>query len=167
MIVECHACESKVDAEILGQAEEFHDKAGEPYCFTLTKCPVCASTLLAGQDLLQTGQTSYDWGDATRLWPDPDDYLHSSYPDEVRRSLEEARKCYKAKSNSACAVMCGRAIEAICVEHTKERTLAKGSKALRAGGIIDGRLFEWGDSLRHERNLGAHATGVSTTREAA
>ena len=38
-------------------------------------------------------------------------------------------------------------------------------EALKEKGVIDGRLFEWGDSLRHERNLGAHATGVKTTRE--
>jgi len=61
--------------------------------------------------------------------------------------------------------MCGRSIEAICIQYTKEKTLYKGLQALKDAEIIDGRLFEWGDSLRHERNLGAHATGVKTTKD--
>ena len=61
--------------------------------------------------------------------------------------------------------MCGRAIEAVCIQHTKEKTLYKGLKALKEKGIIDGRLLEWGNSLRYERNLGAHATGVKITRD--
>jgi hypothetical protein len=55
--------------------------------------------------------------------------------------------------------MCGRAIEAMCVAHTGEKTLHRGLQALRDKGVIDGRLFDWGDSLRQERNIGAHATG--------
>jgi len=165
MIIECNTCDSNVDAEVLGSNDEFDPEVGDPYRYSLTKCPVCGSTLLAGQDHYQIGAEEWEWGKARRLWPDPDDYLHRSIPSDARTSLEEARKCYKAKAFSACAVMCGRAIEAVCVEHTKEKTLAKGLKALKDDGIIDGRLFEWGDSLRHERNLGAHATGVKTTRD--
>jgi len=165
MIVECNTCESKVDAEVLGSNTEFDPEVSEPYRYTLAKCPICGSTLLAGQDHYQTSAGTWEWGNARRLWPEPDGYLHWSIPSEARASLEEARKCYKAKAYSACAVMCGRAIEAICVEHTKEKTLAKGLKALKDDETIDGRLFEWGDSLRHERNLGAHATGVKTTRD--
>ena len=60
--------------------------------------------------------------------------------------------------------MCGRAIEAMCREHTSESNLYKGLQALRDRGIIDGRLHEWGESLRKERNLGAHATGEKVQR---
>ena len=34
---------------------------------------------------------------------------------------------------------------------------------MRDAGVIDGRLFEWGDSLRQERNIGAHASGQNVT----
>ena len=170
MIIECSNCDTKVDAEVLGSNDEYDPEGGgDCYRYSLTKCPVCGSTLLAGQDYSYTGIDidSREWTNATRVWPDdPDDYgLDLTIPSEVRSALVEARKCYKAKAFGACAVMCGRAIEAVCVEHTKEKTLDKGLKALKDDGIIDGRLFEWGDSLRHERNLGAHATGVKTTRD--
>lgn len=165
MIVECNNCNSKVDAEVLGSNDEYHPEQGGGCRFSLTKCPVCGSTLLAGQDYLQTGPDSSEWSIATRLWPEPDNYLHWTIPSEVRLALDEARKCCKARAFMACTVMCGRAIEAICLEHTKEKSFAKGLKTLKDDGIIDGRLFEWGDSLRLERNLGAHPTGTKTTHD--
>ena len=73
--------------------------------------------------------------------------------------------CYRARAYSACAVMCGRAIEAMCNAHTNEKTLHKGLAAMRDSGAIDGRLFEWGDSLRQERNIGAHASGQTVSRD--
>ena len=64
----------------------------------------------------------------------------------------------------ACAVMCGRAIEAICTEHkTKSPTLAEGLRELKDRQIIDQRLFDWAETLRHQRNIGAHATAESIT----
>ena len=53
--------------------------------------------------------------------------------------------------------MCGRAVEALCQEKTKAKTLAEGLKRLRASKVIDEKLFEWSDALRKERNIGAHA----------
>ena len=49
--------------------------------------------------------------------------------------------------------------------YTQKKTLSEGLEALKDKQIVDGRLFEWGQSLRHERNLGAHASGVAATRE--
>jgi len=54
--------------------------------------------------------------------------------------------------------MCGKAIEAICVDKTGEKTLHKGIIKLKELGIIDNQLYEWGEALRKERNIGAHAT---------
>ncbi len=165
MIVECNNCESKVDAEVLGSNDDCDPVTCEQYRISLTKCPVCKATLVAGQSYCQTGYATWEWTDARRLWPEPHDYLSWSIPAEVKTSLEEARKCYNAKAFSACAVTCGRAIEAICVLHAKEDNLHRGLKALKERGIIDARLAEWGDSLRHERNLGAHASGVKPSRD--
>jgi hypothetical protein len=60
--------------------------------------------------------------------------------------------------------MCGRALEAICVEQTGKKRLYEGLKALKEKEVIDRRLYEWGESLREARNLGAHATGQETSR---
>jgi len=165
MIIECNYCESKVDAKVIGSHEDIEPEYGELSRISLVECPVCHLSLLGSQVCNEYEDSKIEWDDATRIWPKPDNYLHWSIPDEVRNSLEEAQICFKAKAYSACAVMCGRAIEALCIQHTKEKTLYRGLKSLKEKGIIDARIFEWGDSLRHERNLGAHATGVRTTRD--
>lgn len=48
-------------------------------------------------------------------------------------------------------------VEAICVDKTRAKTLATGLTRLKEDKIIDAKLFEWGDALRKERNIGAHA----------
>jgi hypothetical protein len=44
---------------------------------------------------------------------------------------------------------------------TKRQTLFEGLKELHERGVIDKRLYEWGDELRKHRNLAAHATGAN------
>jgi hypothetical protein len=59
----------------------------------------------------------------------------------------------------AAAAMAGRALEAICRHYaTKDTYIGAGIKELRDKGIIDARLFEWGEELRDQRNMAAHAT---------
>jgi hypothetical protein len=56
--------------------------------------------------------------------------------------------------------MTGRALEAMCHHfNTKGQTLAGGLRELLDREIIDKRLHQWGDELRLNRNLAAHATG--------
>src|SRR5260221_14481976 len=97
------------------------------------------------------------WGPLTREWPQPDAPLHANIPLSVRRSLQEAKKCFECKAFMACAVMCGRAIEGLCKDKVNAEYLDSGLKKLKVAKIIDEKLFEWGDALRDERNIGAHA----------
>src|SRR2546428_152743 len=87
-------------------------------------------------------------------------------PDIVRVSLEEAQRCHAAAANTACAVMCGRALEGVCIHFgTKDRHLAKALPELRDRKLIDERLFNWGDELRKHRNVAAHATEDRISRD--
>ena len=43
---------------------------------------------------------------------------------------------------------------------TRNNTLFEGLKELHDRGIIDARLYGWGDELRKNRNLAAHASGA-------
>lgn len=61
--------------------------------------------------------------------------------------------------------MCGKAIEAICVEKVQAKTLQEGLRKLKDAGIIDAKLYDWAEALRKERNLGAHATGEAVAKE--
>jgi len=98
------------------------------------------------------------------VWPEPDEQLPGEVPRLIRVSIDDARKCFRAKVYAACAVMCGRALEAMCKEKTGQLILANGLKKLRTDNVIDDRLYQWGEALRKERNIGAHASDETISR---
>ena len=165
-LIECPDCESKVSAVILAKREYGSTDDYDPFVVYFLECPVCHRTMVGDSYPMQIGIDKWELTEPSRLWPNPSENLDWSIPTSVRQSVEEARKCFGAKAYSACAVMCGRSIEAVCKEHgSKKRTLAQGLKELKDNGIIDGRLFEWGEALRDRRNIGAHASDENISRE--
>ncbi len=166
MIIECPYCESKVDGILKGEHSSYTEQDAYPFKTLLFECPVCKNSLVGGQELVDTGPDSEAWTSVSRLWPEPEHFIHWDIPGIAHSSLEEAQKCYKAKAYSACAVMCGRTLEAICKEYdTKSQVLAGGLKELLDRKVIDERLFQWGEELRKHRNIGAHATGEKISKE--
>lgn len=159
MIIECPHCDSKVEVVEKGYVDLGLEVAGVPSKISLVECKICQSPLLGFAELVQVSQDDWEWGNLERFWPSPDDQPDFEIPEIARVSLVEAQICFKAKAYSACAVMCGRAIEGVCKHHNaKTRTLSAGLKDLKDKEIIDGRLYEWGEALRSARNLGAHAS---------
>jgi hypothetical protein len=62
--------------------------------------------------------------------------------------------------------MCGKALEGICRKYGNEKDmLGKGLHTLKEKGVIDNRLYEWGQALHVARNIGAHPSETQTTRE--
>ncbi|MBN2272408.1 MAG: DUF4145 domain-containing protein [Sedimentisphaerales bacterium] len=167
MIIECPYCESKVDGEVKGEHESYDPREDPgPFKAVLLKCPVCNNALLGGSDLEQTGPTSHGWSSLTRLWPQQESHIPWEIPAIVRKSLVEARTCFKARAYSACAVMSGRTLEGVCRHHsTNSNSLAHGLKKLQDTGIIDDRLYQWGEELRKHRNIGAHATEENISKD--
>lgn len=166
MIIECPYCESKVDGEVIGEHVSNNPEDPFPFKAILLRCPVCNNALLGGSDYDQTGPDTFDWSDPNRLWPQQETYIGWEIPPICRKSLVEARMCYKAKAYSACAVMSGRTLEGVCQHHsTKDKNLAKGLEELKNRGVIDERLYQWGDALRKHRNIGAHATEDEILKE--
>jgi hypothetical protein len=166
MIIECPYCDAKVDGKLLAKRDYQRTEESEPSRTSFLECPVCHTCIVAEQELIQTDENEWDYTDATRRWPEPSASLDICIPRLTRQSLGEARRCLKAKAYAACAVMCGRAIEAICAEHkTKSKNLGSGLKELLDKKVIDHRLFEWGEALRQQRNIGAHASDEDISRE--
>jgi hypothetical protein len=90
----------------------------------------------------------------------------STFPRTVQQEWEEARKCFEAKAYSACVVMVRRTLEGTCADQgVPVKTLAKGLRALKEQGRIDGMLAEWADALRVLGNQGAHFTGKQVSRD--
>lgn len=166
MITECPHCESKVDCDEKGLVAIDPDYTDMPTKYLLLECKVCHAPLLAITELFQTGEDEYEWGSALRVWPTPESEIDWDIPEIARNSLIEAKVCFKAKAFSACAVMCGRSIEGVCKHHDpKTKTLAAGLKKLRVDGVIDDRIYGWGEALRENRNLGAHATTEKVSKD--
>jgi len=165
MIIECPYCESKVDGKIIGEHISCSEEAPIPFKTVLLECPVCKESLLGCQELIQVGPEEEEWITGNRLWPQPTNSSHWLIPEIVRDSLDEAHKCYNGRAYSACAVMCGRALEGLCrISKTKSKNISGGLQELLERKIIDERLFQWGEALRKQRNLGAHATGEKISK---
>ncbi|RRQ22248.1 DUF4145 domain-containing protein [Thiohalobacter thiocyanaticus] len=137
----------------------------EPHKYVFMECPGCSGILLGYSEYAMFSPTEEGWADPSRLWPEPREYFDICIPSLVRRSLEDARKCFQARVYTASAVMCGRAIEAICKDKTNEKTLHKGLKKLKVDAVIDDRLYSWGEALRKERNIGAHASEDTVSKQ--
>jgi hypothetical protein len=62
--------------------------------------------------------------------------------------------------------MSGRTLEGVCLYHsTKSKDLSHGLTELKDKGIIDDRLYQWGEELRKHRNIGAHATEENISKD--
>ena len=165
-LIGCPNCETKVNAIELGQREYGATDDHDPFTIHFLECPVCHVTMVARSEPEQIAPGLWEESPLLRLWPKPRRILDPAIPTSVRRSIEEAQKCFDAQAYAACAVMCGRSLEALC-QHcgAKEWQLARGLKEMKERGIIDGRLLDWGEALRDRRNIGAHATGEDISRD--
>ncbi len=167
MLINCPICKARVDATVHGQ-REFYDREADPFPYRVAvlECVTCHTTLVGFQEYIEMPDEEPSWTAAERLWPDPKRIISGAIPDIVRISLEEADRCFHAGAFSATGVMCGRALEGVCVHFkTKAQNLNGGLRELRDQKVIDERLFTWGDELRKVRNLGAHATTEKVSRE--
>lgn len=168
VIIECPLCNSRVapaDCECKLEPADPDDPYEPRSRVVIGCCPRCKRVLVGRQGECSGPLGESYWSDADRLWPMPRRTISPSVPQIVRLSLNEADICFGASAYAACAVMCGRALEGICVHFKVKRTLAAGLKDLLDQDIIDRRLFNWGDELRKVRNLGAHATTESVSKQ--
>ena len=164
MIIECPYCETRVDGILRGEHHSFFKDYGFPFKTVLLECPLCKNTLLGGGEV----EPDPNWDEScylTRLWPEPDISFQPEIPLRIRLSLEEAQRSLKAKAYHSCAVMCGRAIEGLCHQHSAISNFAGSLKDLLDRKIIDERLFKWGSELRRLRNIGAHDSEEEIARK--
>lgn len=164
-LIECSNCKAKVQANVLARREYGPGAEWDPHAFAFVECTTCKIVMVGFAEFMPLSPEEDGWTMLSRQWPDPKQTFDIAIPREVRKSLEEARKCFECGAYMACAVMCGRAIEAICQDktHGKSKTLAKGLAALKDQKVIDAKLYEWSEALRKERNIGAHAGDASTS----
>ncbi len=166
-LIDCPHCESKVLAKVVAQSQYyFSDWMETPEYIFLLECPGCGSPVVGHAGMTQVDLNDYEIDPLSRVWPSPTKVAAWQIPESARVSMDEAARCFDARAYNACVVMCGRALEAICKDHgVTMKSLMSGLKELKQKGVIDGRLYEWGDALRQARNIGAHASESETSRE--
>jgi len=159
--IDCPDCESKIGAEILSSSSFYEEESGVTLVVYLLKCPICSLPICAiGEVELGGTREEPEWeeGPLDRVWPYPKKYF-SDLPISVKQSLEEAEKCFSVNANLACSVMCRRTLESLCVDlGVLNKSLPDKLQELKTKGVIDGRLAEWGETLRQMGNIGAHAS---------
>ncbi len=192
-IVDCPVCKAKVAAEEHGRIDRrgYVDEDGDAQygqSVGLGKCPKCYSILVGeSKQIAIRGYDARDdeWSDPVRVYPDPPKAFTSSrIPKVASDSITEGLKSLQGNAHVAACVMFGRALEAICrnlldvadVGSTKQPQtivskrpimLGEGLRKLKEGGMIDQRLFDWSQQLHAFRNLAAHPTDITITREEA
>lgn len=163
MLIECKACSALVEAKEI--ATHFVPRGSDelPELWTFSCCPSCKGALLAFQ---------YDYGNGfdedtpTRMYPPMDRRLGWTVPQAIRSAFSEAIACFKVKAYTASAIMCRKAVEALCSEHgATERNLAQSLRKLKEDGVIEARLYEWAEELRQLGNAAAHGVDSNTSRE--
>ena len=163
MLIECHECKARVDAEEVGYIEV--DEGFWSQRTYLLKCPACNNPLI-GECEDDIRKEEFPWTELVRVYPKPPMRLSPTVPGPVKKSLREADKCLQIGAHIAAAAMAGRALEAICRHYSTEDTyLGAGIKELKEKGIIDSRLYEWSEELRDQRNAAAHATNTEISSQ--
>ncbi|MBI1826680.1 MAG: DUF4145 domain-containing protein [Planctomycetes bacterium] len=102
--------------------------------------------------------------DEVVLYPVPTGHNLEGLPDSIQRSIAQARRSYSASSYDACALMCRRALEALCKNLlAKGKDLASRLADLNTNGRIDARMLDWAHGVRLVGNEAAHDVEAEVT----
>ncbi|HEX9068968.1 MAG TPA: DUF4145 domain-containing protein [Ktedonobacterales bacterium] len=123
-------------------------------------CPSCRNGVLV-HEISLPGVQPYTFYPAALLSP-----TDERIPPEIRRDLEEAKRCFSVQAYRACAVMARRAMQGACIEQgaTQEKLVAQLHE-LAARHVITDSLKPWGDAVRWVGNDAAHPNGEDVAEE--
>jgi hypothetical protein len=165
MLVECGICEKPVIGTVRGYVLGTGDPPDGIPRWTLLACDERHPILVVQWDW-SDDPTVWHWDAPIRKYPPQDRELSTLIPKQLRQAHEEARACFRAKAYTAAAVMSGRTLEAACAQSgIRERNLQQALAKMRENGLIDGRLWEWAETLRAVRNAGAHYDSSVITKQ--
>ncbi|WP_339141512.1 DUF4145 domain-containing protein [Croceitalea sp. MTPC5] len=142
--------------------EELHGHSTE---ILLSKCLNCGNPFLKEHDYQIIDGNSYLTNE-TQFFPDREKPFAKNCPKIVINPYQEAIKCYRANAYDACAIMCRKGIEAICIDKgEKKGKLVSRLENLNSKGILENTLFDWANELRLIGNDGAHSHDLSVGQE--
>lgn len=166
LIIDCPHCQAFVEVDEQGNFEFPWTKEHPSGRYVLLKCKGCMNPILVIQDNIGNLVEGDIWDTPRRIYPVPEFRVNPKAPEPIRIALEEALICLRNRAYTATAIMCRKTLEGVCVAHgVKKHNLIEGLRGLRDADLIDERLFEWSDALRHAGNEAAHDVNVTISQD--
>ena len=125
--------------------------------WSIGACPNCSNCVLVKLD-----------GDKLSIFPNPLPYpTDKRIPEVIRADINEAKVCLSVNAFRACATMCRRAIQNICIDQGIKENLTLESQIdeLAKNGIIVEKMRKWAHSVRWVGNDAAHPNKEKVTED--
>ncbi len=173
----CPACNILVEAKVIARGfGEYRSNAVNPLGevdaeyhgdhYSVALCRRCNGPFLVREALYGVPGEFETVTDEAVLYPVAPGRDLEGLPDSVARSLTQAHRSYSTSSYDACAVMCRRALEALCKSLSANgKDLARRLADLKDNGRIDARLLDWAHGVRLVGNEAAHDVETPVTAE--
>lgn len=157
----CVSCHQIAALDVL-DAWESQDDDGERYRYTLARCPDCMTPYVLLQELVQVGNSEWEWDAPEQMYP-KQRRLDWSIPSGIRAALVESSASLGDRRWFSAGLGARRAVEMLCADFgAAGRDLKAKLEWLRDNGHIDAVTYEWSDAVRTVGNDAAHGTdGVS------
>lgn len=171
----CPTCNILVEAKVIARGfGEYRSNAVNPidevdaeyHCdhYSVALCQRCSGPFLVREALYGVPGEFETVTNEVVLYPVSAGAKLEGLPDSISRSMDQAHRSYSASSYDACALMCRRALEALCrVLSANGGTLAARLADLKENGRIDARLLGWAHGVRLVGNEAAHDVEAAVT----
>lgn len=173
----CPKCNIMVETKVIARGfGGFSDSAENPLdeseteyhgdSYVVALCRRCTGPFLVREALYGVTGEFETIADEVVLFPASAAPKLEGLPDSVSRSLGQAHRSFATASYDACALMCRRALEAVCrALSAKGNNLAQQIADLQTGGHIDTKLLRWAHGVRLVGNEAAHDVETAVTPE--
>jgi hypothetical protein len=165
---ECPHCQATAAFIPVTGTHEERDGAFPTRMIEGAQCLACNEFILAIAKCEPTSHVSGKWMyDAHFPVGWPDDAVAEEIPTEIKPDFQEALRCRWVKAYNATIEMCGRALEASCIQQgaPSDAVLSKMIEWVHEKGKITTPLRDMAHKIKLGRNLAAHAQSDRTLTE--
>ncbi|MHB1033633.1 MAG: DUF4145 domain-containing protein [Pirellulales bacterium] len=173
----CPTCNILVEAKVIARGfGEYRTEATNPLDevdaeyhgdhYSVALCRRCNGPFLVREACFGVPGEFATVTDEAVLYPASAEHTLEGLPESIGRSVAQAHRSYLTSSYDACALMCRRALEALCqILSANGKDLARRLEDLKAQGRVDARLLEWAHGVRLVGNEAAHDVETAVAAE--
>lgn len=173
----CPNCNIYVEAKVIAHGDGGYqssainplDEADSPYhvvSYLIALCRRCDNPFLIRKTIYGVPGDFETEVENTVLFPVSKLRDFEGLPRSIGRALDQAYRAFSTSSYEACALMCRRALEALCKTYSATgRNLSERVDNLKTKGHIDSKLTEWAHGVRLIGNDAAHDVDAEIARQ--